>query len=60
MTRRAVAHAQRARRLLSQEAMKRSHRRGELIRYISEEIATSVQSDPKAHAGDRQAVKPLV
>ncbi|MGB5064113.1 MAG: hypothetical protein WBQ37_10165 [Candidatus Competibacter sp.] len=61
MTRRAVAHAQRTRRLLSQGAMKRAHRHGELIRYITEEAVASTQSvaNPETQASDRKAVKPL-
>ena len=61
MTHRTAAHAQRTRRLLNQEAMKRTHRRGELIRYITEDAVASTQPapDPETQAGDRQAAKPL-
>ncbi len=54
MTRRAVAHAQRTRRLLNQEAMKRAHRHGELIRRITEEAAVSSQRMPDVFVGPGQ------
>jgi len=43
MTRQTASQAQRARRFLNQEALKRSHRRCDLIRVIpEEELASSV------------------
>jgi len=41
MTRQTVSQAQRARRFLSQEALKRSHRRCDLIRVTPEEDSAS-------------------
>lgn len=41
MTRQTVSQAQRARRFLSQEALKRSHRRCDLIRVVPEEQPVS-------------------
>ena len=46
MMHRAAAHAQRTRRLLGQEAMKRAHRRSELIRYTAEDTVASAQPAP--------------
>ena len=53
MTHRTAAHAQRTRRLLNQESMKRSHRRGELIRYITEEAVASAQPVADPETADR-------
>ena len=46
MMHRAAAHAQRTRRLLGQEAMKRAHRSSELIRYTAEDTVASAQPAP--------------
>ena len=62
MMHRAAAHAQRTRRLLGQEAMKRAHRRSELIRYIAEDAVTSTQPTPDSEplTKDRKTTEPLV
>ena len=59
---RSIPHAQRTRRLLNQGAMQRSHRRGELIRYIMEETEGSAQltSDPKSQPKDRKSTETLL
>ncbi len=54
MTRQTVSQAQRARRFLSQEALKRSHRRCDLIRVVPEE--ESVSGAPRT--GDESAAPP--
>jgi hypothetical protein len=46
MRHRAASQSQRARRTLSQEALKRSHRRGELIRLLPEDEAATSPSHP--------------
>jgi hypothetical protein len=62
MMHRTAAHAQRTRRLLGQEAMKRVHRRSELIRYIAEDAVTSTQPTPDSEplTKDRKTTEPLV
>lgn len=62
MMHRTAAHAQRTRRLLGQEAMKRAHRRSELIRYIAEDAVASTQPTPDSEPPikDRKTVEPLV
>ncbi|MCB1824201.1 MAG: hypothetical protein KDJ54_06290 [Candidatus Competibacteraceae bacterium] len=62
MMHRAAAHAQRARRLLGQEAMKRAHRRSELTRYTAEDAAASAQPAPdfEQPTDDRKITKPLI
>ncbi|HPE74086.1 MAG TPA: hypothetical protein PK018_18250 [Candidatus Competibacter sp.] len=62
MMHRAAAHAQRTRRLLGQEAMKRAHRRSELIRYAAEDAVASAQPmpDSEQQTDDRKTTKPLI
>lgn len=62
MMHRAAAHAQRTRRLLGQEAMKRAHRRSELIRYTVEDTVASAQPAPDSEqpTNDRKTTEPLV
>ncbi|QQS54871.1 MAG: hypothetical protein IPM89_03235 [Candidatus Competibacteraceae bacterium] len=62
MMHRAAAHAQRTRRMLGQEAMKRAHRRGELIRYIAEDAGASAQPAPDSEqqTDDRKTTEPLI
>ncbi|MDG4562825.1 MAG: hypothetical protein P9E88_16175 [Candidatus Competibacter sp.] len=62
MMHRTAAHAQRTRRLLGQEAMKRVHRRSDLIRYIAEDAVTSTQPTPDSEplTKDRKTTEPLV
>ncbi|MBL8248254.1 MAG: hypothetical protein JNK95_07825 [Candidatus Competibacter sp.] len=50
MTRRISGPAQRARRLLSQATMQRSHRRGELIRLIPESEHANPSATPSPSA----------
>ena len=61
MMHRAAAHAQRTRRLLGQEAMKRAHRRSELIRYTAEETVASAQPAPDSEqpTNDRKTTDPV-
>jgi hypothetical protein len=62
MMHRAAAHAQRTRRLLGQEAMKRAHRRSELTRYTAEDAVASAQPAPDSEQpiDDRKTTEPLV
>ncbi len=61
MMHRAAAHAQRTRRLLGQEAMKRAHRRSELIRYTAEDTVASAQPAPdfEQPTNDRKTTEPV-
>ena len=58
MTRHSSPQAQRARRTLSQDAVKRSHRRGELIRLLPEEepAASSPHSVDDVEQTDESAL----
>ena len=46
MTRYSAAQAQRARHLLNREALKRSHRRGDLIRTLTDTESDTAASSP--------------
>jgi len=57
MRHRATPQSQRARRTLSHEAIKRSHRRGDLIRLAPEELPAPISSLPAA--GSEAQTHPL-